>query len=263
MNRETATVVKIGGNIIDSPEALTAFLQAFAKIEGHKILVHGGGKLATELAGQLNIPQQMIDGRRVTDAATLKVVTMVYAGYINKNIVAQLQALQQNAIGLSGADGNFIAAHKRTGAQHDYGFAGDIDMVNLHLLEQLFAGNHAVIVAPITHDGKGQLLNTNADTMAQAIALSLSGRFSVTLIYSFEKAGVLRNAADNGSVITKMDPGTYASLKQEGAIFAGMIPKLDNAFLALKNGVTKVIIGNALELTQLIDGTLGTTIVHE
>ncbi len=263
MNKEYVTVIKIGGNIIDNEEALLLFLKSFAVTPGKKILIHGGGKLATKLAETLQVPQQMIDGRRITNAETLKIVTMVYAGYINKNIVAQLQALKVNAIGLCGADGNLVLAHQRTGAAHDYGFVGDIDRINSNLLQQLLAADNTIVIAPITHNGKGQLLNTNADTMAQAIAQTLGHLYNVSLVYSFEKAGVLRNAEDDATIIPKINPATYEQLKKEGAIFAGMIPKLDNAFKALANGVSKVIIGNAQHLSQLIEGTSGTSIVHE
>jgi acetylglutamate kinase len=254
------TVIKIGGNIIDNDEKLPAFLKAFASIDGKKILVHGGGKLATRLAEQMNIPQQMVEGRRITDAETLKIVTMVYAGYINKNIVAQLEANGCNAIGICGADGNAIKAHKRSNAKLDYGFVGDVDEINVPLLQTLLNEGVNVVVAPITHDGKGQLLNTNADTIAQELAKGLSNAFEVNLIYSFEKAGVLLDANDDATVIKQMNPNSYKELKASGAIFAGMIPKLDNAFAALDSGVNSVIIGKAEELNELISGTSGTTI---
>lgn len=259
---EQVTVIKIGGNIIDNDAALADFLKAFAATPGKKILIHGGGKLATRLAEQMEVPQQMIDGRRITDAETLKIVTMVYAGYINKNIVAQLQAQGVNALGLCGADGNLVLAHKRTGAAHDYGFVGDVDAVNSNLLQQLLDAGTTIVIAPITHDKQGQLLNTNADTMAQTIAQGLGSRYAVNLVYSFEKSGVLLDANDDSTVIPTINPDTYTRLKTEGAIFAGMIPKLDNAFAALAKGVSRVIIGKAQELPQLIAGTSGTTIQH-
>jgi acetylglutamate kinase len=260
------TVIKIGGNIIDDETKLFSFLKNFASIKGKKILAHGGGKLATKLAEQLNIPQQLVDGRRITDAETLKIVTMVYAGYINKNIVAQLQANGENAIGICGADGNAILAHKRTSDSSigkrgiNYGFVGDIDEVNISLFHSLLEKNSCIVVAPITHDAKGQLLNTNADTIAQEIAKALSEHYSVQLIYSFEKAGVLLDANDEATVIKHIDPLSYKNLKESGAIFAGMIPKLDNAFAALNNGVEKVIIGKAEQLQELISGKSGTII---
>lgn len=260
---DTLYVIKIGGNIIDEEAKLSAFLKSFAAIKGKKILVHGGGKLATRIAEGMSIPQQMVDGRRITDAETLKIVTMVYAGYINKNIVAQLQAAGANAFGLSGADGNAIQAHKRTHASIDYGFAGDIDAVNTQLLTSLLEQDVALVMAPITHDKKGQLLNTNADTIAQELAKALSPSYQVQLIYSFEKSGVLANAEDDNSLIRRINPSSYEQLKKDGVVFAGMIPKLDNAFAALASGVKKVIIGKAENLQQLIDGTTGTSIINE
>lgn len=256
-------VIKIGGNIIDDENRLAGFLQSFAAVEGHKVLVHGGGKLATKLAATLGVEQQMVDGRRITDAETLKIVTMVYAGYINKNIVAQLQLAGCNAIGLSGADGNAILAHKRTGQEVDYGFVGDVDSVNTTLFSNLLSQNITIVAAPITHNGQGQLLNTNADTIAQEIARALSNAYEVTLVYSFEKPGVLLDAEDDTTVIKTINPAEYERLKAEKLIFAGMIPKLDNAFSALRSGVRKVIIGKAEQLPQLISGETGTTIQEE
>ena len=256
-------IIKIGGNIIDDEEKLSSFLKVFAAVEGKKILVHGGGKLATKLAEQMNVPQQMVEGRRITDAETLKIVTMVYAGYINKNIVAQLQANDCSALGLSGADGNVIQAHKRVHAIIDYGFAGDVDFINSSLLQTLLQQNISLVVAPITHDKQGQLLNTNADTIAQEIAKELSQQFDVNLIYSFEKAGVLLDSYDDSSVINKINPAFYKELKEKNLVFAGMIPKLDNAFAALNSSVKKVIIGKVENLHQLLTGISGTTIVNE
>lgn len=253
-------VIKIGGNIIDDENKLTVFLKEFASIKENKILVHGGGKLATRLAGQLGIEQQMVDGRRITDAETLKIVTMVYAGYINKNIIAQLQQFNCNATGLSGADGNAILAHKRIKGDVDYGFAGDIDKVNAELIDNLLKQNIALVFAPITHDGNGQLLNTNADTIAQEIATSMSGLYDATLVYGFEKAGVLLDAEDDNTVIKEINLEYYTQLKADNIIFAGMIPKLDNAFTAINKGVKKVIIGKAENLEQLTAGRSGTTI---
>src|ERR1700754_3393234 len=252
------SIIKIGGNIIDDEARLLGFLDSFAAVPGKKILVHGGGKLATKVAEGLGVQQQMIDGRRITDAETLKIVTMVYAGTINKNIVAQLQARGCPAIGLTGADGNAILSHKRTHASIDYGYVGDVDQVNNSLLTSLLLLDKTLIFAPITHDGKGQLLNTNADTIAQELARGLSATFEVSLIYSFEKSGVLLNAEDEASVIGRINPSYYEELKASGAIFAGMIPKLDNAFAALRSGVARVIIGRAEELPQLLTGSSGT-----
>jgi len=257
---ENLYVIKIGGNIVDNPALLTEFLTAFSKIKGQAILVHGGGKLATSLAAELGVAQTLVEGRRITDEATLKIVTMVYAGYINKNIVAQLQALGVNAMGLTGADGNLISAHKRTGANIDYGFVGDVDGINDTLITQLLKTNTKLVVAPITHDGHGQLLNTNADTIAQSIATGMSGHFEVHLIYGFEREGVLSDVNDPSSVIAFIDRPVYGTLKDQKVIFEGMIPKIDNAYLALEGGVQSVIIGKAEKLNQLINGTAGTTI---
>lgn len=266
-------VIKIGGNIIDDESKLSSFLKEFAAISSKKILVHGGGKLATKMAEQLNVPQQMVEGRRVTDAETLKIVTMVYAGLINKNIVAQLQAAGCNAIGLSGADANVILAHKRLpkdsppaggdGGSMDYGFAGDVDEVNAEFMQSLLEQAISPVLAPITHDNNGQLLNTNADTIAQETGKTLSKFYDVHLVYSFEKSGVLLDAEDESSVISLVNKAKYQDLKEKGLVFAGMIPKLDNAFSALQSGVKKVIIGNAENLTALVNGSAGTTIINE
>ena len=257
------SIIKIGGNIIDDEAKLAAFLDVFAAVKGKKILVHGGGKLATKVAEGLGIRQQMVEGRRITDAETLRVVTMVYAGTINKQIVAQLQALGCPAMGLTGADGNAILSHKRVHASIDYGFVGDVDTVNTSLLTSLLLLEKVLVFAPITHDGKGQLLNTNADTIAQELARALSAGFDVSLVYSFEKSGVLLDADNDATVINRIGPAYYQELKDKQLIFAGMIPKLDNAFAALRSGVGKVIIGRAEELPQLLAGQAGTTIVHE
>ncbi len=254
-------IIKIGGNIIDDKEKLSSFLKAFASIPHRKLLVHGGGKLATNLAEQMNIPQQMVDGRRITDAETLKVVTMVYAGYINKSIVAQLQAYDCNAIGLSGADANVLQAHKRQKGNIDFGYAGDIDSVDAFFLHQLLEQELTPVLCPITHDRKGQLLNTNADTIAQESGKALSRFYTVHLVYSFEKSGVLRNADDDDSVITEINAGSYHDLKEQKVVFAGMIPKLDNAFAALESGVKEVIIGKAEDILELVSGKAGTRIV--
>lgn len=255
-------IIKIGGNIVDDESALAAFLASFAAIDEAKILVHGGGKLATRMAEAMGIQQQMIDGRRVTDAETLKIVTMVYAGYINKNITAILQQHGCNAIGISGTDANAILAHKRNSSTTDYGFVGDIDQVNTSFFQQLISNQLTPIVAPITHDGNGQLLNTNADTIAQELATALSSFFTTTLIYTFEKSGVLLDTNNEASVIPIIAPDYYKELKVKNLIFAGMIPKLDNAFAALDRGVNKVVIGKADQLIHLLNGHSGTTITH-
>jgi acetylglutamate kinase len=260
---EDLYVIKIGGNIIDDESILESFLKKFAVIPGKKILVHGGGKLATRMAEKMGIPQQLVNGRRVTDAETLKIVTMVYAGYINKKIVARLQSLDCHTAGICGADGNSILAHKRIPSGTDYGFAGDIDSVNAAWLGSLLNQGLTVVMAPVTHDGKNQLLNTNADSIAQEIAKAMSRSFRVQLLYSFEKAGVLLNVEDENSVIHSLTPAYYQELKESKKIFAGMIPKLDNAFAAIRNGVNKVIIGKGEDLGNLLNGKSGTTISHE
>ena len=267
--KQTINIVKIGGNIIDDENSLYSFLQDFASVPGRKLLVHGGGKLATKMAERLGVEQQMIDGRRITDSETLKIVTMVYAGYINKNIVARLQSFGCNAIGVCGADANLVPATKRNHPTIDYGFAGDVDSKtlsgerSLQNWDLLLMNDFVPVVAPITHDTKGNLLNTNADTMAQEIAKALSSIYNVNLVYSFEKSGVLLDVNDEDSVISTLNPSYYSQLKQEQKIFAGMIPKLDNAFAALQSGVTKVIIGRAESLQGLIAGQAGTSITHE
>ena len=263
--RNALYVIKIGGNIIDDELKLATFLKNFAAIREKKILVHGGGKLADRIAEKLGVPQQMIEGRRITNAETLKIITMVYGGYINKNIVAQLQSTGCNAIGLSGADANSILAHKRIHSSVDYGFAGDVESSRFNIKGwQIFLENDLIPVAcPITHDGKGQLLNTNADTIAQEIAKGLSASYAVNLIYTFEKSGVLLNVNDDNSVIKKMNAESYRKLKDKQQIYAGMIPKVDNAFSALAAGVKKVMIGNAEKLNELVAGTSGTSIVNE
>ena len=260
---EPLYIIKIGGNIIDDERKLLSFLKAFAAIEGHVILVHGGGKLATRVAEAMGNPQQMIEGRRVTDAETLKVVSMVYAGYINKNIVALLQSNGCNAIGLSGADGNVIKAHKRIHPTIDYGFVGDVDEVNTAFIQSLLLQKNSLVFSPLTHDGNGLLLNTNADTIAQEIAKSMSALYEVSLIYCFEKPGVLLNAADDNSVISNITKASFLQLKADKVITEGMIPKLQNAFVALDAGVKLVTIGHADHLPQLILQQSGTSISHE
>jgi len=256
-------IIKIGGNIIDDETKLVSFLEAFAQIPGKKILVHGGGKLATRMAEKLGIRQQLVEGRRITDAETLKIITMVYAGLINKNIVASLQANHCNALGLTGADGHSILAHKRAHPEIDYGFAGDIDEINTPFISALLEKNITPVFAPITHDRQGQLLNTNADTIARELAEALSGEFETSLIFTFEKSGVLSNAEDGDSVIKSLNYSLYNQLRAEGKIFAGMIPKLDNAFEAIRRGVASVMIGNAENLPELINRNEGTSITHD
>ena len=253
-------IVKIGGNIIDDDAQLGRFLHNFSQLKGKKILVHGGGKLATELADRLAIPQQMIHGRRITDAETLKIITMVYAGYINKNVVAALQHLGCNAIGLSGADGNLILAEKRKATTIDYGFAGDVQQVNTELITRLLNDHYLPVIAPVTHNGEGQLLNTNADTIAQEIARALAPFYRVNLLYTFEKSGVLLDAENESTVIPNLSRELFVQLIAEKRIFQGMIPKLENAFEALGSGVKRVLIGKAEALDDLVAGRAGTTI---
>lgn len=243
-NKKPVTLIKIGGNIIDNPTELTQFLSDFSKIEGYKVLVHGGGKSATKMAESIGLVPQMIDGRRITDAAMLEVVVMIYAGQINKNIVAQLQANSTNAIGFSGADGNLIQSDKRNHATINYGFVGDVKKVNTNLLETLLSNGIVPVFCAITHDGKGQLLNTNADTIASELAIALSKVFDITLNYCFEKPGVLYDAEDDSSVIENINQELYSKLKAQKAIHSGMIPKLDNCFNSLSKGVQKIKIGH-------------------
>lgn len=266
-------VIKIGGNIIDNETKLSSILKLFAGVEGKRVLIHGGGKLATKIGDKLGIESKYVDGRRITDAETIDIVTMVYGGLVNKKIVAQLQAYGCNAIGVTGADMNLIPASKRTPLGDggiDYGFVGDVDSSELSVdsWKLLLDNNLIPVVAPLTHDGKGQILNTNADTIAQEVAKVLSSVYEVTLIYSFEKAGVLLDVNDESSVIKNLNWEYYQQLKTPdhplgdgGRIFAGMIPKLDNAFAALNSGVKKVIIGKAEELLDLINSKSGTTIL--
>jgi acetylglutamate kinase len=243
-NKKPLTLIKIGGNIIDNPTELSQFLSDFSKIEGYKILVHGGGKSATKMAESIGLVPQMIDGRRITDAAMLAVVVMIYAGQINKNIVAQLQANSTNAMGFSGADGNLIQSDKRNHPTINYGFVGDVKKVNTQLLETLLSNGIVPVFCAITHDGKGQLLNTNADTIASELAIALSEVFDVTLNYCFEKPGVLYDAEDDSSVIEIINQELYSKLKAEKSIHSGMIPKLDNCFNSLSKGVQKIKIGH-------------------
>lgn len=236
-------VIKIGGNIIDDEVALDAFLSGFSKLESPKILVHGGGKLATQLAKTLQIEVQMVDGRRITDAAMLDIITMVYAGKINKSIVAKLQSYKCNAVGFSGADGNTIVSKKRPVNTIDYGFVGDILKVNTKAIEALFEHEITPVFCAITHDEKGQLLNTNADTIASELAIGFAELFSTELYYCFEKKGVLQNMNDDDSVIEHINTKTYEKLIDEGIISEGMLPKLNNCFHAIHKNVQKVCIG--------------------
>lgn len=259
---EKLLIIKIGGNIIDDEAKRVPFLRDFAALPCQKILIHGGGVMATRLAETMGIQQNIVEGRRITDGETLKVITMVYAGYVNKNLVAGLQSHGCNAAGFTGADANLLVAHKRNNATIDYGFVGDIDKVNTEVLSNLIEQGITPVIAPVTHDGKGQLLNTNADTIAQEIAQSLSDLYHVSLIYCFEKEGVLEDVNDEGSVIRRIDAKTYESLQTRKIIHSGMIPKLNNAFIALQKGVASVTIGKAESINLLVDQKAGTSIVH-
>ena len=242
---KTLKIIKIGGNIIDDSQALESFLSQFALLQGPKLLIHGGGKLATKLAKKMSIPVKMNEGRRITDSDTLDIITMVYAGKINKNIVAQLQGNDCNAIGFSGADGNTIVSEKRPVATIDYGFVGDVKKVNVDTLEILLQNNIIPVFCAITHDKKGQLLNTNADTIASELAIGLSSVFKTELYYCFEKNGVLENVENDDSVIENINTETYKTLKDNNIIFEGMLPKLDNCFHAIHHNVQKVCIGKS------------------
>ena len=240
---KTLKVIKIGGNIIDNLDSLQIFLEQFSKIEGPKILVHGGGKLATKLAKQMGVEVKMIEGRRITDVDTLNIITMVYAGKINKNIVAKLQANKSNAVGFTGADGNSIIAEKRSVKTIDYGLVGDILKVNTNTLEILINNNVIPVFCAITHDEKGQLLNTNADTIASELAIGFAKDYKTELYYCFEKNGVLQDINDDTSVIENINTETYKSLIEQNIIADGMLPKLNNCFHAINNNVHKVHIG--------------------
>lgn len=256
-------VVKIGGNIIDDDARLNHFLENFAALPSPKILVHGGGKIATQLAEKLGIPQTLLEGRRITDTETLRVAIMVYSGLVNKQIVAKLEALGCSSLGVCGADGDLLRAHKRKHPSIDYGWVGDIDTVNAPLIDRWLGQGLTPVIAPLSHDGQGQLLNTNADTIAQEVAQAMCTAFPVELIFGFEKSGVLLDVQDENSRLDLLDFERYKTLKSQGLITEGMIPKLDNAFAALKKGVRKVIIGQAENLMQLVESQDGTSIIWE
>lgn len=251
-------VVKIGGNIVDNPEKLDKFIADFARLEGRKILVHGGGKVATTISKSLGIQTQMVGGRRVTDEETLKVVTMVYAGLVNKTIVNKLNAAGCRCVGLSGVDGEFIVSERRSPEPVDYGFVGDPREVNTSLARMLADGGYTVVAAPITTDAKGSLLNTNADTVAQTIATAMAQQEPVELVFCFEKRGVLMDVDDDNSVVANIDEASFADLREQGVVADGMLPKLENAFSALHKGVASVVICSADHL--LTPGYGGTTI---
>ncbi|MDD4589506.1 MAG: acetylglutamate kinase [Parabacteroides sp.] len=247
---EKLTLIKVGGKIVEEEDTLQKLLRDFSKIQGFKVLVHGGGRSATKLASQLGIESKMVNGRRITDAETLKIVTMVYGGLVNKNIVTGLQALGINALGLTGADLNVILSVKRPVAEVDYGFVGDVKKVNGERLASLIKQDIVPVMAPLTHDGKGCLLNTNADTIAGEVAKALSKFFDVTLMFCFEKKGVLRDENDDGSVIPEIDKDAFDRYVEQGVIQGGMIPKLENSFQAIEAGVKEVVITQASDIHQ-------------
>jgi len=242
--KEKLSIVKIGGNVIENHDELSRFVQLFSNLKGPKILVHGGGKKATQIGEKLGVKAQMSGGRRITDDKSLEVVIMVYAGLVNKDIVARLQANGCNAIGLSGADGNSIKAHKRPVKDIDYGYAGDIDKINSGIISDLLRADLVPVFCALTHDEKGQLLNTNADTIASEVAIGMSGHFETTLYYCFEKKGVLEEITEEDSVIEHIDTELYQQLLKRDLIADGMLPKLENCFHALNKNVSRVCIGD-------------------
>jgi len=248
--KEKLSIVKIGGNIIEDDASLKAFLKLFANLKGKKILVHGGGKRATNIASKLGIESKMVNGRRITDAETLEVITMVYGGLVNKNIVAQLQALQIDAIGLTGADANSISSEKRPVKEVDFGFVGDVKKVAHKSIDKLIQADFTPVFCAITHDGNGQLLNTNADTITSQVAVGMSELYETSMYYCFELNGVLKDINDKNSVIKHIDSITYNELLEQGIIADGMLPKLENCFDALKHGVKTINMGNTSMLTQ-------------
>ena len=260
--KQQLLIVKIGGNVIDNDKSLTSFLKDFSNIPGKKILVHGGGKIATSIGEKSGIQSQYIDGRRITNDETIDLVTMVYGGLVNKKIVALLQSNNNNAIGITGADANAMPATKRPIKEINYGWVGDINADNINYETwQLFLNNGLIpVLAPLTHDGKGHMLNTNADTMAAMLSISMARHYHVKLIYCFEKNGIMGDVNDDNSLLTQLDAKTYSLLKKNNKLFAGILPKIDNAFLALNNGVEEVIIGNSSNLLQLIKGEHGTKV---
>ena len=255
--KDKLTIIKVGGKIVEEPSSLQQLLTDFSTIEGHTLLVHGGGRSATALATRLGIESKMVNGRRVTDEAMLEVVTMVYAGLVNKKIVAGLQAMNINAMGLTGADLNYMVSEKRPVKDVDYGFVGDVKEVNASILADLINLNVVPVLVPLTHDGKGNLLNTNADTIAGEAAKSLAAFFEVTLVFCFEKKGVLLDEHNDDSVIEILTPASFEAYVEEGVIQGGMIPKLESSFNALRAGVQQVVITRADQLQK--DG--GTRII--
>lgn len=253
--KDRLTIVKVGGKIVEEPETLSALLRDFSAIAGFKLLVHGGGRSATRMAADLGIATKMVDGRRITDDAMLRVVTMVYGGLVNKGIVAGLQAEGVDALGMTGADMDIILSEKRPVKTVDYGWVGDVKRVNGEALAALVRSGVVPVIAPLTHDGNGHLLNTNADTMAGETAKGLAAYFDVHLVFCFEKPGVLRDENDDTSVVPVITRRVYAELRESGVVTGGMLPKLDNAFDSLDSGVSEVIITKASSLGNLAEGT--------
>ena len=261
---EQLFVIKIGGNVIDDPENLRAFLSSFASVKAKKILIHGGGKIATKIGEGLGLQPNYHQGRRITDDQTIDLVTMVYGGLVNKKIVASLQSLQVNAIGLTGADANVIPAIKRPVKEIDYGWVGDIksEAVNTRFLNSLIEQDITPVFASLTHDGNAHMLNTNADTIASVLAVALSSHYDVRLIYSFEKKGVLLDVNDDSSVIRNLDRPRYQKLLQENKLFEGILPKIDNAFAAIDSGVKEVLIGHSNDLQANTTADTQGTLIH-
>ncbi|SFD05211.1 N-acetylglutamate kinase [Chitinophaga sp. CF118] len=257
-------IIKVGGNVIDNPVLLQSFLEKFASIPGKKILIHGGGKIATRIGDKLGIESKYVNGRRITDAETIDVVTMVYGGLVNKQLVAKLQTNGCNAIGMTGADANIIPAVKRPVKEIDYGFVGDIDSAKVQAvpLKALLEAGLTPVFAPLTHDGQGQMLNTNADTIASSLATALSQYYSVRLIYCFEKKGVLHDANDDNAVINLIDRQIYQELLADHILSDGILPKLENAFAAIESGVAEVLIGHADDVLSNTTDTIAGTLIR-
>lgn len=253
--KEHLTIIKVGGKIVENSESLNALLKDFAAVEGKKLLVHGGGRSATQMAARLGVETKMVDGRRITDEAMLEVVTMVYGGLVNKRIVAGLQALGIDAVGLTGADMNIVLSDKRKVSAVDYGWVGDVKRVNAEAVATLIESGCCPVVAPLTHDGCGHMLNTNADTMAGEMAKAMATHYDVTLMFCFEKPGVLADENDDSSLIPTITPAVLDDLKRRGVVSGGMIPKLDNAIACVSAGVESVVITQADRIADPYAGT--------
>lgn len=262
---ENLFVIKIGGNVLDDESIYKSFLKDFATITGKRILVHGGGKMATSIGKKIGIEPNYVNGRRITDEQTIDLVTMVYGGLINRKIVAQLQSYACDSIGLTGADANIIPASKRSVSEIDYGYVGDVNTAQIATQKLLLflKNNITPVIAPLTHNCKGQILNTNADTIASSVAIALSGIYNVRLIYCFEKKGVLENLHDDNSVINCISRQLYTQLVDEGKLIEGILPKIENAFSAIENGVKEVLIGDAANLLQNTTNNIVGTLIKE